>query len=316
MKKALLFRNDRLGEFLLNIPALRAIKETYNSKVTIVVSEYLKDLASCIEYVDKVLVWNNEKHSLIDILRFSSKLKAEKFDFSISFNPTKEAHLIGFLSRIPIRAGYDKKLGFLLNHKIKDYKALSLMHEVEYNLELVSLIGAETRNRDLNIKVSNEVLVQWDSFLKEKNITKYMVVHPFTSYDWKSWPMDRYFKLIQELKDKIEIVIVGGEENKDNNKFDSLVDDLRVFNLVGKTDLLKLSAVLKKAALLVSNDSGPVHLSCSVNTPVVALFNTSKQQLSARRWGPWGDNHSVIESGNISDIEVSKVLNKASEYLF
>ena len=110
MKKILLFRNDRLGEFLLIIPALRALKETFKCWLTVVVNPYLQELAHCVPEIDEVFIWEMRKHKLKDIFAFSHLLGQKNFNTAIIMNPTKEAHLISFLARITARVGYNRKL--------------------------------------------------------------------------------------------------------------------------------------------------------------------------------------------------------------
>ncbi len=82
-----------------------------------------------------------------------------------------------------------------------------------------------------------------------------------------------------------------------------------------KLTLLQSAALLKRAEVLVSNDSGPVHLSASVGTPVVVIFRSDMPGKSARRWGPWGEGHVVIQRDNLWDITTDEVLIKLKEKL-
>jgi ADP-heptose:LPS heptosyltransferase len=82
-------------------------------------------------------------------------------------------------------------------------------------------------------------------------------------------------------------------------------------DLVNKTSLVELAQVLKQARLLISCDSGPMHLGAAVGTPVVALFRNDLPGKTARRWGPWGPGHAVIEKSRLEDISVEEVLDKA-----
>jgi ADP-heptose:LPS heptosyltransferase len=90
---------------------------------------------------------------------------------------------------------------------------------------------------------------------------------------------------------------------------DILAGDEGVINLINKTSLPELSAVLKRASLLVSGDSGPIHLAAAVGTPVVALFRNDLPGKTAKRWGPWGEGHIIIEKNKLEDISVDEVLN-------
>ena len=148
IKNILVIRNDRFGEFLLNIPAMRALKEAYpQAKLILAVSSAVCELAGAVVCVDQVVVWDEVK----------GNLRKYKFDLCVVLNPTKEAHWAIFWAGIPVRVGYDRKWGFLLTHKLKDIKHLGMRHEVDCNLELVGLIGAKTFDKTLKIKVDDSL---------------------------------------------------------------------------------------------------------------------------------------------------------------
>lgn len=301
-KNILVIRSDRFGEFLLNIPAIRALKETYpQAKITLAVGSGVYELAGLVDCVDKVLVWDN---------KFRRNLRRQKFDACVVLNPTKEAHWAAFWTGIPVKVGYDRKWGFLLTHKIKDTKYLGNRHEVDCNLELAGLVGAKTQNKSISIKVGQNYPF---AFAGQKVIA----IHPFTSDPVKQWPRDRFQQLAKRLSDelKIKVLIVGKEidmgEGECGAEFDSLGGNIT--NLVNKTSLVELAGLLRHCSLLISGDSGPMHLASSVGTPVVALFRNDLPGKTAQRWGPWGEGHTVIAKSKLEDISVDEVLNKVKD---
>lgn len=289
LKNILAIRTDRFGEFLLNIPALRALRETYpQAQLTLAVNSGVAELAGCIEYADRVVIWDNN---------FRKSLGKQRFDACIVLNPTKEAHWAAFIAGIPARVGYDRKWGILLTHKLKDTKHLGNRHEVDCNLELAGLIGAKTYDKTLKIGVD-------DSLFREFIGQRIVAIHPFTSDPVKQWPIERFGELAQRIKGELglNVVMVGLSE-------DTLNIDGNIINMVNKTSLAELAALLKRSSLLVSCDSGPVHLAAAVGTPVVALFRNDLAGKTAKRWGPWGQGHAVIEKSNLNDISVDEVFN-------
>lgn len=302
VKKILVIRNDRFGEFLLIIPALRALKESFpQAKITLGVDSSVACLVPGIEYADDMLIWDNKKHSIRESYFFSRRLRKEGFDISVVFNPAQSSHLACFMAGIPVRVGYDRKAGYLLNKKMKDLKALGLRHEVEYNLDLVRLAGGFTKNRDISLKVEDNTY-----FLEGLGAGRLVAVHPWTSDPVKQWPPEKFKELINRLSG-VGVVLVGGKEELEKNKmfFEGLNE--RTLNLTGKTSLAELACVLKKADILVSGDSGPVHLAAAAGTPVVALFRNDLPGKTARRWGPWGNGHTVIERRCLEDISADEV---------
>ena len=309
VKNILVVRNDRFGEFLLNIPAFRALKETFtNARITAAVNPGVKQLAECISCLDEIIELPQTKRSLRQIFSLASELKSKNFDIAVILNPSKDLHIATFIAGIPVRIGYGRKCGFLLTRRIKDQKHLALKHEVEYNLELVDLIGARTVNQELEINLSQGARPEKDNDL--------IVVHPWTSDPVKQWPLNNFIDLIKRLTGLgLKIIVVGGKEEESRSK--EISDNLNnaVTNLTGKTTLKELALLLKTARLVISGDSGPVHLACCVKTPVVAIFRNDLPGKTATRWGPWGKNNFVIEKSSLTDISVEDVLIKVKEAL-
>jgi ADP-heptose:LPS heptosyltransferase len=313
IKNILVIRNDRFGEFLLNIPAMRALKEVYpQARLILAVNSAVCELAGAVECVNETVVWTDVKRNL----------RKYKFDLCVVLNPAKEAHWAVFWAGIPMRVGYDRKWGFLLTHKLKDTKHLGNRHEVNCNLELVGLIGVKNseiasgtvcpRNdeKDAYSRDGKDACPRNDGkWLRLPCHDQYeflagaVAIHPFTSDPVKQWPVERFKALAQRIKRELglKVVIVGLSQS---------VLDLGdgIVNMINKTSLVELASLLKRCSLLISCDSGPVHLAASVGTPVVALFRNDLPGKTAKRWGPWGEGHIVIEKSNLEDISVDEVM--------
>lgn len=302
IKNILVIRSDRFGEFLLNIPAMRALKEMYpQAKLSLAVDSAVCELAGLVEGVDAVMVWDEVK----------GNLRQYKFDLCVVLNPTKEAHWAVFWAGIPARVGYDRKWGILLTHKLKDTKYLGNRHEVDCNLELVGLMGG--KNDEIVSGTAcphndgSRTFLAMTGFCDDKYdfLAGAIAIHPFTSDLVKQWPVERFVELAQRIKCELglKVVLVGlSQKVLDEN------DD--IINMINKTSLVELGALLKRCALVVSGDSGPMHLAAAVGTPVVALFRNDLPGKTARRWGPWGEGHTVIEKSNLNDITVDEVFEK------
>jgi ADP-heptose:LPS heptosyltransferase len=307
-KNILIVRNDRFGEFLLNIPAIKAVKETFKeSKIILAVDPYIKELAGKVPYADETITWRNGKHSLFEIIKFRNILKKKNIDIAIVMNPSKDTNIAVYLAGIPARVGYAHKWDFLLTQRVEDLKHLSRKHEVEYNFDLVRTIGVGMKDKAL---ISGLELVQIDTgsqFLTPG--VDAIAIHPWTSDPVKQWPIERFRELALKIVTEIdmEVLIIGGpEELQRSAMFNNL--DKRIKNLTGKTTLVELASVLKKSKLLISGDSGPVHLACAVGTSVIALFRNDIPGKGPKRWGPWGEGSVVIEKKSLSDISVDDVM--------
>lgn len=299
IKNILAIRSDRLGEFLLTIPALQFLKDTYkDAKLFLAVNKDIKEIAELVECVDSVLVWDNIKNNL---RRF-------KFDICVIFNPIKEAHIRIFLASIPIRVGYNRKWGFLLTHKIEDTKYLSNRHEIICNLELVKLL-----NPDYEMPFKRDYIFRLRVPYNEKYkfLEKAIAIHPFTSDKIKDWGFKKFLELGEKIVNELKVkVVFVGKTDKD---LEDLKDKNFFINLVNKTTLVDLACVLKFCRLLITPDSGPMHLASVIGTPVIALFRNDLIGKTSKRWGPFGKENVVIEKDNLNNIKVDEVFEKVKE---
>jgi len=246
--------------------------------------------------------------------------RSQHVDTIVISNPKKEYHVAAWLTGIPTRVGYDRKWGWLLTHRVTDRKALGERHEVEYNLELLHALGISVpRSPSFQLSVSEEEkrrILQLLEELKVRETDHLVAIHPWTSNPNKQWPSQRFRALIDRLAQMpgVKPVVIGGKEERAREAEVLEGQKDHVVNVVGRLSLTALAALLQRVRLLVSNDSGPMHLAAAVSTPVIALFGTAERGSHPRRWGPWGSGHTVIHKP-LLDISVEEVLGAVQRYL-
>lgn len=318
INRILAVRNDRFGEFLLTLPAFYALKQHYpGAELTLAVNCPVAELAKRIPCVDKIMVWESKKHGFFKMAKCAAQCAKREYDLCVIFNPSKEFNIISFLSGIPSRCGYNRKWGFLLNRKLEDRKHLGSMHETEYNLELLKTIGIGTGSQPLNFSLdirdedfSNKKLS--DRGLSGKN---FIVLHPWASNKQKEWPLDKFRTVALGIMNTLRLpcLLIGGPEEA--QRADQFSNDVPLINMTGKTSLIELAGLLKKSKVLITNDSGPMHLAAVLGIPVVAIFRKHPPAICARRWGPVGTNHRIIENDVLANISVEEVLHEVTTIL-
>lgn len=313
VKEILIIRTDRFGEFLLITPALRALKETFGgARITAVVHPAVVGLAGCIPYIDKVFPWDPSCSTALQRVAFVKALRRNRIELAVVFNPSKEFHLITFLSGIPLRLGYSRKWGFLLTHRMEDTKDRGDRHEIDSNLDLVGSVGASTKDKTLTLRWDDGIMsCDLPQVQPDKPQGPFIAVHPFTSDPVKQWPYERFKELVSRLPEELHarVVIVGGMEEAGRQA--ALLADPAMsgaVDMVGKTTLPQLAGLLRQCDLLVSGDSGPVHLAGSVGIPVVALFRSDLPGKTKQRWGPVSSASQVLEASSLAEISVDSVI--------
>jgi heptosyltransferase-2 len=301
-KRILIARTDRIGDVLLSTPVIKALRDRYpQAYIAMMVSPYARDIVEGNPYLDKVIIYDKDgaHKSWFNSFKFSRGLKKKKFDLALILHPANRVHLVSFLAGIPRRIGYDRKLGFLLTDRIKHTKQLGEKHELEYNLDLLRYLNIEPQEKNLYMPVKPESEKWVRELFKQEGIQeadKLLAIHPAASCPSKIWPAERFAQAADKLAQKygFKILIIAGP--KDLKTAEVLVKHLRsgVINLAGKTSVSQLASFLKRCALFISNDSGPVHIASAVGTPVISIFGRNQAGLSPRRWGPVGLKDRVL----------------------
>lgn len=295
--KILVIRTDRIGDVVLSTSVLKALRENYpKSHIAVMVTPYTREIIEENPYIDEIIVYdkNKEHRGLIRFWKFIRKLKKNNFDLAIILHTKKRTNLIAYLSRIPRRIGYeDKKFGFLLTDKIKDIRPLGLKHEIDYCLNLLEKLGIKPKDKTTYAAVKKEDLAWVDNFLEANGIgknDKIICLHPGASCVSKRWLMVRFIELAKRLIERYSAKIILVGDGGDVKIAEEIAKDIKgpVLNLAGKTTLSRLSAVLKRSRLFISNDSGPVHIASAVGTPVISIFGRNQAGLSPVRWKPIG----------------------------
>ena len=300
--RILLTRTDRIGDVVLSTPAIKAVRDKYlDAHIAFMVRPYAKDIVDGNPNLDEVIIYDKYgKHkSLLRTIIFAFKLRKKKFDLALMLHPTNRVHLIAYLAGIPQRIGYDRKLSCLLTKRIPHTKQEGKKHELEYTLDILRSIGIVAKDKELFVPVHENDIEKIEKLLSEHHVDKnaaLIAINPGASCPSKRWKEENFASLSDSLagKYKAEILIVSDQASMESAKKVASFMKCEPINLAGRTTIGELAALLSKCKLFISNDSGPVHIACAVETPVVSIFGRKDPGLSPRRWGPTGVKTAVF----------------------
>jgi len=306
IKNVLCIRVDSMGDVLMTSPAFRAIKESIpNVHLTLLTSSEGKAIAQMIHEVDEVMTLNapwESKHpddskKFLELVIF---LKQKKFDAAIIFtvfsqNPLPSA-LLCYLAEIPIRLAYcHENPQSLLTHWIPDPEPKTIIrHEVQRQLDLVSVLHYKTKNTKLSLNISEDAKKEARNILKDEGIdvTKpWIVIHPGAASISRRYDPHELIQAGKELVKKlgINILVTGTASEK------GLVADVvkkignNAYDIAGKLSLQAFCALIALSPVLITNNSGPAHIAAAVGTPVVDLYALTNPQHT-----PWNVPHEVL----------------------
>lgn len=299
----LVVRTDRIGDVVLTTPAVVALREAnLDARISILVTPQTFDIVDGNPYFDEILLDDRKgaHRGLWGFWRLVCLLRKRKFDAAIVFHTKRRANLLCFLAGIPNRVGYkNNKFGFLLTQGIPDTRPEGTKHEAEYCLDVLKHIGIKVNTFRLYLPLKEESEAWVEKLFFDNDIfpaDRLIAVHPGASCISKRWPAENFSGLINQIIEKrlARIILIGGAESKK-----IAADVLRqvkipLTDVTGKASLSQLASLLKKCRLLISNDSGPVHMAAAVGTPVISIFGRNQAGLSPARWRPLGGQDIVL----------------------
>ena len=298
-EKILIVRTDRIGDVVLSTPVIRNLRENFpESYIAFMCRPYTKDILVGNPYLDEVIVYDKygKDKSWLNSVRFSFSLRRKRFDWAIILHPTNRAHLITFFANIPVRVGWDKKMGFLLTKRVLHQKDKGEMHELDYNLELLKILGLKIYSREVFIPVYKDSEKWAEDFFKNHNLStnkdKIVGLGIGASCPSKIWPSSYFAHLGKLLKKELGVKILVIAEGRERNLTEEFKENFKeeFIDLTGKLDLPRIFSLFRRLSLFIGNDSGLIHIGWGLGLRVISIFGRNDPGLSPQRWKPLGSN--------------------------
>lgn len=298
MKKLLVIRNDKLGDFMLIFPALRLIKKALPQiEITALVPAYTAPMAELCPDIDKVIldIKSNDKEAFCCLL---TQLKAEKFDGVISFFSSWHNAKLAFLARIPVRfAPATKLFQWLYNKRLTQRRSLSLKPEYVYNLELAeAFLNAEKVSLPPLPTPPYLILPKEKIALQKQKLAQYLALNPNKKWIFlhcqgggsaPTLSLTQYAELMSALLSQFDVHIILTAGSNENIYAEQLAlqvgreDCVRVY---AKNDgLADFTLSLACADLFISGSTGPLHICGALDIPTIAFY-PAKRSASPLRW--------------------------------
>ena len=282
-----LLRLSAIGDVCHAVATVQAIQERWpDTKITWVIGKIEYQLLKGLNAVEFVVF--DKKSGLKGFFALRSKLKNRRFDILLHMQVALRASLVSLCIRATERWGFDRKRAkegqwLFCNHQIS---AQSEPHVAEGFFGFARAMGVKAdKQLHWHMPIA-EVDLQWQQ-QQLAQYGKYIVITPAASKAERNWLPERYAAFAKHAKQRgFTIVICGGPTEMEQKLALDITSycDFEVINLVAKTSLKQLLAVLKEAQMVLAPDTGPAHMAVCVGTPVIGLYVHS----NPRRTGPYG----------------------------
>lgn len=280
IRKILIRSTNWIGDAVMTTPAMAAVRASFPlAEVVVVANPLVSELFNPHAHCDRVIVFDKKgkDHGLRGLMRFSIRLREESFDLAILFQNALEAALMAFLARIPRRLGYRRDMrGPLLTHGVPCGESERRLHHTAYYMHVLRRNGIEGGDGNLRLTCT-DVESNWAHTVLQHGGT-WIAINPGASYgSAKRWFPDRFAAVADQLADNYSarIVLTGGPGERDLGNDLAAAVKGPCLNLVGKTSVRQMMAVLSQCRLMITNDSGPMHVAAALGVPVVALFGST-----------------------------------------
>jgi heptosyltransferase-2 len=295
-----------IGDAVMCEPALRGLRALFpNAEITLLAKPAIAELFIAYPGINRRLVYDDGgiHAGLSGKWALAGLLRRQQFDLAVLFQNAFEAALLTWLAGIRRRYGYvTDGRAFLLTDPVARPDRATLVHQVHYYWDLLKPLGVTGSPSVPALAVSDDETRAMDERLGDLGVGPddlIVGVNPGSTYgSAKRWLPERYAEaalrvcrqIEQQQRRPVSVLILGakGEEELGHSVADRLT--VRSAVLSGRTNIRELMAATKRCTILLTNDTGPMHMAAAFAVPVVAVFGPTDWKTTA----PYGQEASIV----------------------
>jgi lipopolysaccharide heptosyltransferase II len=300
--KILLVRLRQIGDVVFTTPAIAALaRHVPGVELTYLVEPAAAPVVAKNPHLAEVIVASRSYGvaGLVGDVHLGRRLRASRYDVAIDFHGGPRAALLTWLSRAPIRIGYEiAGRSWMYTRVVPRPRELRRRHSVRNQWDLLAVLDVAPPTRAHNpveMALDPEAAARVAARLASSGITAeeaIAVIHVSATSPFRRWPLSAFVETVAALAEgpKRRIVVTSGPSERDAARQviaaaqDRLAIDKRSRILMGDDfSLAELRALLGRSALYIGGDSGPLHVAATTGVPIVALFGPTPSERSA----PW-----------------------------
>lgn len=296
LRRAVLFRTDRIGDVILTMPAILAVAKAHpKAEVSVVSSRVTAPLFLDQPRIKEVFVWDHSMH-VRPLRRF---LGENRFDTAVAFFPHYKIAYATWRAEIPVRIGTGYRwYSPLFTRRVLLHRALNLKHELEYNFDLVAQLGVPAAGASTAlvhpILPAEAREAASDILSGAKTGGPYVAIHPGSGGSALNAGPEYYGRVARAIEDAgYRVVFTGTPRERDLCLAALRAAELPEHRLLATEDLMILGVILHWATAVIAPSTGPLHLAAAFDTPTIGLYPPVRSQ-SPVRWGPRGPKGVVL----------------------
>lgn len=319
-------RLDHIGDVVMSLPALAALRARFpTARIDALVRPAVAPLLRGVPGIDNLLTYDTPRFpeqgrgaGLFRTLALVRRLRRARYDVAVEMRGDEIGRLLAWLAGVPCRIGPDRifyeapgtsAFAYLLTNTVAVPDAPRAA--VEANLAVLAPLGIEAAPVAPVLAVDDEARAAVAEKLRRLNVEgPFATIHARSNDAARDWTDEKFARVAAVLaRDHGLPVVLSGtaRDHDDNERIIRLAGEASIHNAAGLFRLEELPAFYSGARLMVTVDTGPMHIAAAVGTPIVALFRPEL----APRHAPYGQRDVVVtapDGGAVADIDVAAVL--------
>ena len=293
-KSLCLFRLSAIGDVTHILPIIHSLQKVWpQTRITWVIGKLEYQLVKSLPGVE--FIQFNKADGWGAYWQLRKQLKGRKFDVLLMMQAALRASVASLFIPAKYKLGFDRRRAVDFQWLFSNYQIHGdhRVHVLDGFFQFLEALGIDERNFDWSLPIADTDLNYVDEITRQK---KYAVINPCSSArknNWRNWPEARYAEIIDYLNSKgLQVVLSGGPSNMEIAFGERIIEQCQssAINLVGKTSLGQLLALLQKAQFVIAPDTGPAHMATIVDTPVIGLYASS----NPARTGPYKSQEVLV----------------------
>ncbi|MGI8786199.1 MAG: glycosyltransferase family 9 protein [Pyrinomonadaceae bacterium] len=322
-RNILIINFGQIGDVILSLPALRAVRKKFpDAKLTAMIGKSGAEIVEVSGFVDEKIVVDRVKlrdgkrlQSIKEVLKIIKEVRRRKFDFVIDLHSLYETNLLGFFSGAKHRLYTNREnrsLDFLANFAPPPPRENKKLHLTDSYLNVLRPLGIENAPRFVGVQPRAEDLQKIESLLLAVEDKKLIGLFPGAGNPSRRWSLEKFAAAARNLSQDEgvrTIVFLGPEEANLRGEVEDKFPSGTI--IIDKLSLLEFIAALSKMSVLISNDTGAIHLGAIVGTAIVLVMD----KRAPTTYLPLADKICAVNNAAIDEIEVADVLQATREIL-
>jgi heptosyltransferase I len=283
-KSLCILRLSAIGDVTHMLPVIATLQQQWpDTKISWIIGTIEYQLVRSLPNIEFIIF--NKSNGLAEYQKLSKTLSGRRFDVLLMMQVALRANLISLLIKADLKIGYDKKRardfhGVFCNRQIE---GPNRVHVLDTFFQFIEKLGIDQRNMNWLLESTEKDQTFAQQVIKSKTT---VIINPCSSArknNWRNWPQQDYANVINYLMQKnIGVVLTGGPASQEIEFTEQIIQHCQIppVNLVGKTSLAQLLALLEKAQCLLAPDTGPAHMGTVAGVPVIGLYASSNPERS------------------------------------